>query len=161
MTVISVTGHMDLTEESTQLVRDALLELLGRHTDGQLTGVSCLAKGADSLFAEAVLARRGRLVAVIPSADYRTAKVKPEFAEQFDQLRHAATEVTVMPFPEANRAAYEAANHELLRRADLLVAVWDGRPSAARGGTADTVAAARAAGLPVEIVWPEGAARKG
>jgi integrase len=33
-----------------------------------------------------------------------------------------------MPFESANRTAYEAANRELLKRTDNLVAVWDGTP---------------------------------
>lgn len=67
-----------------------------------------------------------------------------------------------LPNETANRDAYEAANRELLTRADVLVAVWDGSPPSGKGGgTADTVQDARAAGLPVEVVWPEGAARRG
>ncbi|SCK39132.1 hypothetical protein YWIDRAFT_06590 [Streptomyces sp. SceaMP-e96] len=64
-----------------------------------------------------------------------------------------------MPYDAANRAAYEAANGELLKRADRLVAVWDGVPSTGKGGTADTVEQARDAGLPVDVVWPSGAER--
>ncbi|GAA1945067.1 hypothetical protein [Kitasatospora viridis] len=161
MTVIAVTGHMDLTEESVTLVRGALEVLLADHIEHGLTGVSCIAKGADSIFADVVLSLGGRLVAVVPSADYRQAKVKPAFAAEFDRLRQAAAEVVVMPFAEANREAYEAANTELLRRADHLFAVWDGNPGNGRGGTADTVAAARAAQVPVTVVWPEGAVRAG
>ncbi|MBB4922077.1 hypothetical protein [Kitasatospora kifunensis] len=160
MAVIAVTGHMDLTDSSIRPVRDALLEVLSEHPSHELTGVSCIAKGADTLFAEAVLSLGGRLIVVIPSADYREAKVKPDHASEFDRLRQAADEVVVMPFATANREAYESANNELLRRADKLVAVWDGKPGNGRGGTADTVAGARTAGLPVEVVWPEGAARK-
>ncbi|QKW21117.1 hypothetical protein HUT16_20475 [Kitasatospora sp. NA04385] len=160
MTVIAVTGHMDLTEESVTLVRDTLASLLADHADHGLTGVSCIAKGADAIFADAVLSAGGQLVVVVPSADYRQTKVKPDYAEEFDRLHQAATEVVVMPHAEANREAYEAANEELLRRADLLFAVWDGQPGNGRGGTADTVSGARAAGLPVTIVWPDGAARR-
>ncbi|MFI5617512.1 hypothetical protein [Streptomyces sp. NPDC051567] len=161
MTVIAVTGHMDLAEESVPVVREALAALLGPYTEEGLTGVSCIAKGADALFADAVLSLGGRLVVVVPSQDYREAKVKPGHAAEFDRLRQAAAEVVVMPYAEADRAAYEAANSELLRRADRLVAVWDGQPSSGRGGTADTVAQARASGKPVTVVWPEGTARKG
>ncbi|MDH6112013.1 hypothetical protein P3T36_005010 [Kitasatospora sp. MAP12-15] len=161
MTVIAVTGHMDLTEQTARLVGEALLTTLSSYTTSGLTGVSCIAKGADALFADAVLSLGGSLVVVIPSADYREAKVKPDYADEFDRLRQAAIEVVVMPFGEASREAYEAANQELLRRADQLIAVWDGHPGNGRGGTADTVAGAQAAGIPVEVIWPEGAARKG
>lgn len=159
--MIAVTGHMDLTEETVRLVREALLTALSLYAASGLTGISCIAKGADALFADAVLSLGGRLVVVIPSADYRDAKVKPDYVDEFDRLRQAASEVVVMPFGDASREAYEAANEELLRRADQLIAVWDGQPGNGRGGTADTVAGAQAAGIPVKVLWPEGAARKG
>ncbi|MFE4633126.1 hypothetical protein ACFRJ1_07070 [Streptomyces sp. NPDC056773] len=161
MTVIAVTGHMDLTEESVALIREELVVLLSPYAEEGLTGVSCIAKGADALFADTVLSLGGGLIVVVPSQDYREAKVKADYAAEFDRLHHAASEVAVMPYAEANREAYEAANSELLRRADRLVAVWDGRPGNGRGGTADTVAEARAKGLSVDVIWPVGAARKG
>ncbi|MEU2772098.1 hypothetical protein ABZ646_04035 [Streptomyces sp. NPDC007162] len=160
MTTIAVTGHMDLTEDSIPLVRTALDDLLKQYAD-DLVGVSCIAKGADSLFAEAVLAAGGRLTVVIPSQDYRQNKVKPDHATLFDHLVEAAGEVLVLPHETANRQAYEAANTVLIERADRLVAVWNGEPPTGKGGgTADTVLEAQAAGIPVDVVWPEGAARK-
>ncbi|MFT9665838.1 hypothetical protein ACMZ5F_02730 [Streptomyces rhizosphaericola] len=160
MTTLAVTGHMDLTDESVPLVRAALRKLLSEYSD-DLTGVSCIAAGSDSLFAEEVTAIGGRLIAVIPSRDYRAAKVKPDHAAAFDHLVEAAEDVVILPHPTANRAAYEAANAELLRRADRLVAVWDGTPPSGKGGgTADTVEQARETGLPVDVVWPAGAARR-
>ncbi|KQX83505.1 hypothetical protein [Streptomyces sp. Root1310] len=163
MTVIAVTGHMDLTEDSLPLVRSALDDLLGRYArDGRLVGVSCLARGADLLFAEAVLAAGGRLTVVVPSRDYRLSQVGPADAPLFDRLLEAAAEVLVLPREKAGPRAYEAANTVLIERADRLVAVWNGGPPSGRGGgTADTVLAARAASLPVDVVWPEGAVRGG
>lgn len=162
MTTLAVTGHMDLAPECVPLVRAGVLQLLAPYAGGELVGVSCIAAGSDSLFAEAVLAAGGRLVVVIPSRDYRRAKVKPGHAEVFDRLVAEAAEVVTMPNETADRRAYEDANRELLRRADRLVAVWDGLPPTGRGGgTADTVLEARAAGVPVDVVWPEGAARAG
>ncbi|MGA4840449.1 hypothetical protein [Streptomyces sp. G45] len=162
MTTYAVTGHMDLTEGTVGLVRQALRDVFAAHTEGDLVGVSCIATGADTVFAEELLAAGGRLVVVVPSQDYRQAKVKPEHAAVFDHLVESAAEVVVMPHETANRQAYESANSELLRRGDRLVAVWDGTPPSGKGGgTADTVEQARAEGLAVDIVWPEGAARRG
>jgi hypothetical protein len=42
---------------------------------------------------------------------------------------------------------------------DALVAVWDGAVPDGKGGTGDTVQLARARGVPVTVVWPDGAAR--
>ncbi|MCA1222211.1 hypothetical protein [Streptomyces sp. 8L] len=162
MTTIAVTGHMDLTDGSVPLVRNALTELLEHHADGSLVGVSCIARGSDSLFAEAVLAAGGRLIVVIPSQDYRRNKVKPDHAPLFDRLVEAADEVLVLEQETASRQAYEAANAVILERADRLVAVWDGQPPGGKGGgTADVVLEAREAGLPVDVLWPDGAARTG
>ncbi|MFC9943483.1 hypothetical protein [Streptomyces pratensis] len=161
MTTLAVTGHIDLTEGTVPLVRAALREVLEPYSE-DLTGVSCIAAGADSLFAEEVSAMGGRLVVVIPSLDYRTAVVKPEDGPVFDHLNETAVEVQTLPYETADRAAYEAANSELLKRADRLVAVWDGAPPTGRGGgTADLVEEARRVGVPVDVVWPEGAARRG
>jgi len=51
------------------------------------------------------------------------------------------------------------ASNVMLDQADRLFAVWDGKPARAYGGTADVVAEARKRGMPVTIIWPEGAAR--
>ncbi|WP_432044425.1 hypothetical protein [Streptomyces asiaticus] len=86
--------------------------------------------------------------------------VKPDHAATFDRLVEAADEVLVMPYETADRQAYEAANAVLLERADRLVAVWDGRPPSGKGGgTADMVGQARGAGVPVDVVWPDGVSR--
>ncbi|QOV37513.1 hypothetical protein IM697_03505 [Streptomyces ferrugineus] len=160
MTTIAVTGHMDLTEASVSLVHDALRETLKPYVD-DLTGVSCIAKGSDSIFAEVVVELGGRLVVVIPSKDYRQNKVKPDHEETFDRLIDAAAEVVVLEHETANRLAYEDANRTLLKRAERLVAVWNGEPPSGKGGgTADTVLEARDAGLPVDVVWPAGASRR-
>jgi hypothetical protein len=153
---------MDLTEESVPLVRDALRKTLKPYAaEGSLVGVSCIAKGSDSIFAEVVLDLGGSLVAVIPSKDYRQNKVKPDHAGTFDRLIDAADKVLVLDNETANRSAYEDANRAILQHAERLVAVWNGEPPSGKGGTADTVLEARAAGLPVDVVWPQGAARTG
>lgn len=160
-TKVAVTGHMELSEDTVPLVRAELERLLRMFEPSGLVGLSCVAAGADSLFAESVLAAGGRLVAVLPSRDYRQATVKPEHAETYDRLTSAADEVLVLPYASADRKAYEAANAVLLERADRLVAIWDGQPgSEEKGGTtADIVADARNAGLAVDVVWPAGASR--
>ncbi|MFI1168609.1 hypothetical protein ACH4UM_34850 [Streptomyces sp. NPDC020801] len=163
MTTIAVTGHMDLAVDSVPLVRAALDGLLRPYAHGgTLVGVSCIAEGSDSVFAESVLANGGRLVVVIPSLDYRRTVVGPDHAPLFDHLVEAAGEVLVIPHETADRAAYDAANNVLLERADRLVAVWNGEPPSGKGGgTADVVLQARAKGIPVDVVWPEEARRAG
>ncbi|MGF1655313.1 MAG: hypothetical protein ACFCUP_18570 [Actinomycetales bacterium] len=159
---IAVTGHMNLTPETTTLVRAALHDRLREAAGDEepLVGLSCLAEGADALFAAAILDVGGTLCAILPAPDYRREKVAPGYAPEFDRLIAAAELVTVLPFPRSNRTAYEAANTVLLAAADRLIAVWDGQGAVDRGGTAAVVEDAHTRDLPVDVVWPQGARRQ-
>ena len=159
MTRVAVTGHTDLPPDTTGLVADGLRAVLADAVP--LVGLTCLAPGADQLFAEVVLDLGGRVEIVLPAADYREAKVAPGAWPRFDDLVRRADRVRTLPFPRSGRAAYQAAALAVLDAADLLVAVWDGVADSRPGGTAATVAAARDRGLPVSVVWPAGAQRGG
>ncbi|MCX2729858.1 hypothetical protein OOZ19_06375 [Saccharopolyspora sp. NFXS83] len=154
---IGITGHTNLTRATARLVSKALEAELAGHAD--VVGMSCLARGADQIFARVVLDGGGSLEVVLPAADYRERKVKPDNTSTFDELIAEATTVHTMPFTESNPDAYMAASEHLLDSAGAIVAVWDGRPAAGRGGTGDVVDAARERGLPVTVVWPEGLER--
>jgi hypothetical protein len=156
---IAVTGHMNITQATAPLIAAAIREHL-EQLPAEVTGISCIARGADSVFAKAVLETGGTLEVILPSADYRQAKVKPDHAPLFDEFLAKASLVRTLPFRTANRDAYVAANEAMLDGADELVAVWDGRPSPDRGGTAGVVADAKDRGLPVIVIWPAGAARE-
>ncbi|MFC9875842.1 winged helix-turn-helix transcriptional regulator [Nocardia salmonicida] len=153
---IGVTGHTNITADTVPIVRAAIADLIAGTPN--LVGISCLARGADSVFAEAVLDAGGHLEVVLPSRDYREAKVKPDALAQFDTLIERATTVRVMDFDTAGREAYEAANEVLVGEADRMIAVWDGEVGA-RAGTGTVVALARERGVPVDVVWPRGAER--
>src|SRR5262249_20114982 len=142
------------------LIYGAIVDALAPFADQNLVGISCIAAGADSIFAEAVLSVGGELEVVIPSSDYRARKVQPDHAAQFDNLINRASKVRVMPFDVSNREAYEAANDVLLSTCDQLFAIWDGGTAVDKGGTGSVVEEARSRGLPVTIIWPTGAGRK-
>jgi hypothetical protein len=156
---IGITGHTNLTPASLPLVGAAVRAVLAGHAPETLSGVTCLARGADQVFARVVLDIGGALHVVLPSADYRERQVHPDDLGEFDALLDHAATVHTMPFPRSGPAAYMAASEHMLARVDRLIAVWDGRPSRGYGGTADVVDAARHRGLPVEVLWPSGAAR--
>jgi hypothetical protein len=161
MSRIGVTGHMDLTADVANLIEVAIRHALAAHVGTDLIGVSCIAAGADSIFARAVLDLHGRLEVIIPAADYRTTKVTAEHAPVFDDLLHRADKVTIMPYDTANRDAYQAANETLLGSSDQLFAIWDGQDPGDNGGTGQVVRSAQNRGMPVTIIWPDGAQRRG
>ena len=156
---IAITGHMNLTADSVPLVYQAITGALASYASHELTGISCIARGADSIFAQAVLDVGGKLEVVLPAASYREKKVEPDQAPQFDELVRQATMVRVMPYEEANRVAYEATNEVLASTCDTLFAIWDGQRGVDKGSTASVVEYARSRGVPVEVIWPEGASR--
>jgi hypothetical protein len=155
---VGITGHTNLTEAATRLVYRNLVTVL-RRTVGGLRGVTCLAEGADQIFAEAILAARGSYEVIVPARDYRARAIRPENTRRFDSLLRRASEVIHLPLAESNEAAFASANAAMIARSDQIVAVWDGCPSGRVGGTAHTVTMAERAGVPVTRVWPAGARR--
>nr|WP_042178962.1 hypothetical protein [Kibdelosporangium sp. MJ126-NF4]CEL13546.1 hypothetical protein [Kibdelosporangium sp. MJ126-NF4]CTQ99232.1 hypothetical protein [Kibdelosporangium sp. MJ126-NF4] len=156
---IGITGHSNLTPDTETLVADSLRTTLAEHPATELIGVTCLARGADQVFAQVILELGGRIEVVLPAADYRNRKVKPHNKAQFDQLLGKASAVHTMPFAESNRDAYMAASEHVLSTVDTMIAIWDGGPSGGHGGTADVVNAAQQRDIPVTVLWPEGAKR--
>jgi hypothetical protein len=158
VTRIAITGHRGLPPATVALVDAALRAELARYAGPGLAGVSCLADGADRLFAQALLDAGGALRVIVPAEGYR-AQVVPEAPPPYDALFGRAASVLRLAHDRPSSEAYMHASEEMLKQADLLFAVWDGLPPRAWGGTADVVAAAHKAGLPVVVIWPEGASR--
>lgn len=96
---------------------------------------------------------------VLPAADYQERKVQPDNRAEFTELIGKASEVTTLPYQESNRDAYLAASEHVLSAVESMIAVWVGPPADGLGGTGDVVTVARERGIPVTVVWPEGARR--
>jgi hypothetical protein len=156
---IGITGHSNLTTSTVPLVAEAIRVTLTEHTTGPIVGITCLARGADQIFARVVLELGGQIEAVLPAADYRERKVKPDNAADFEDLLGKAASVHTMPFPQSNRDAYMAASEHVLTTVDTMIAVWDGGPSGGHSGTPDVVDTAREHGIPITVIWPDGAGR--
>ncbi|MFI5933648.1 hypothetical protein [Actinoplanes sp. NPDC051494] len=147
---IGVTGHIRLTRGSARHIYREVREVLLRH--GAVHGVTCLADGADSIFARAVRDVAGTIEVVLPGPPGRGRRTR--------RLLRAATHVTHIGYDPVPENTYAAASDHVLRACDVLVAVWDGDDDGVYGGTAHTVARARAMGRPVLVVWPRKARRR-
>ncbi len=155
---IGGTGHRQLPPGTAELVRHSLSELVTAHRETGLTGVTCLADGADQFFAEAVLAAGGSLEVIIPSDGYRES-LPPNYWPDYDRLVQQARSITRLEYSQSTSDAHMAASQLMVDGVDLLVAVWDGLPARGYGGTADVVAYAERRGVPVCVLWPVGARR--
>ena len=158
MAVVGVTGHTNLTDRSVKLVRHEFINALHPHAH-DLVGLTCLARGTDQVFAEAVLELGGALEVIIPANDYFTGISDPVSRERCEAYLDAAASTVTMPYETSGPPAYLTASQYLIDRCDLLLAVWDGAPATGSGGTADAVAYARERKRPIVVIWPEDAQR--
>ena len=154
---IAISGHRGLSSPTAQLVDKAIRAALAEHAP-DVTGISCLADGADQIFARAVTDLGGTLEAVIPAAEYRE-KLPEDSHPGYDDLIARAADVHRLPFTESTPESHMAASKLMVDQADELYAVWDGKPARSYGGTADVVAYARERSTPVRVIWPDGAQR--
>jgi len=155
---IAVSGHRGLDDTTTRLVDEGIRAHLAT-IEGDLVGLSCLADGADQIFARAVLDAGGKLVAVVPAVKYRDSSLPESAHAEYDDLLARAVDVHRLDHIESTSESHMDASRLMLRAADVLLAVWDGEPARGYGGTADVVYLAREMGLSVARVWPDGASR--
>lgn len=157
MTHVGVTGHQRIPAD----VLDFVVEGLTKEVESQprpVIGYSSLARGADQLFAEVLLAAGGELHAVLPCDRYEST-MQGQARDAYFRLLSQATQTIQLPFPEPSEAAFSAAGKWIGEHSDILVAVWDGEEARGLGGTGDTVRHARQHGTPVFVIWPEGTKR--
>lgn len=119
---------------------------------GRKIALTALAEGADRIFADAALARGYATHALLPFsiADYKTTFAVDDGALESYLPRMA----NVRELPgrlESSEHAYAELGAMLVAEADVLIAIWDGKPAAGRGGTPDVIEDALARGCPV--IW--------
>ena len=90
---------------------------------------------------------------------YRDSFEDPDAQHGYDELYAQATYSEALEHVESTEEAHMDAGKVVVDRSSVLLAVWDGEPSRGLGGTADVVSYARQRGVPVEVIWPEGATR--
>ena len=128
-------------------------------TTSRVNSASCPASRMARLWAaEAALDLGGRIEVVVPASRYRDG-LPEEHHVTYDRLHALAVEVHETGMVESDEQAHMAGSEILVGLADRLLAVWDGQPARGYGGTADVVDYARRVGVPVVVVWPDGADR--
>lgn len=151
---IGITGHQRLDDPADWAdVRreiDAALARCGEH----VLGITSLAVGADQLFADVVLDRGGSLHVVVPFEGYEASFTEGPPRAAYERLLRRATKVEVLDKTGSDEEAYFAAGKRVVDLSDEVIAVWNGKPAAGLGGTADVVNYARSIGKPVTVITP-------
>ncbi len=108
-----------------------------------LIGITSLAIGADTLFAETVLTLGGTIEVVVPFSDYADRFTSEEDRETYLSFLASGTKVEVLEGYNTDEESYYAAGKRVVDVSELLILVWNGKPAAGLGGTADIAEYAR------------------
>lgn len=153
---IGLTAHRDLVDAEVPALRVAVRaffqSLQAQFPDLPLRLISALAEGGDQLVAEEALALGIELVVPLPmpQAEYERDFTDPDILDRFRSLLQHG-HVRVLPLAPGNSAhaiaergparnlQYAQLGMFVSSHCQLLLALWDGNPSAATGGTAQVV----------------------
>jgi len=150
---LGITGHQNLGNSSDIVwIRDILCKEIKNLVITR--GYSCLAKGADQLFAEIILENNIDLVVLIPSQHYEETFKDSIDMSSFRRLKNKATTIIQLNNKEPNSFAFFDASKILVDNCEVLLAVWNGKPAEGFGGTADVVYYARLLKKPIIQVNP-------
>lgn len=138
---VGITGHQNLIDSAT-------IEWLTKEVENEIKNMkieeaySCLAIGADQLFAKIILAHKISLVVVIPCREYVKTfnsgdiKIYKSFVKQ-------ATNKIQLTFDSPSEEAFYEAGKTVVKNSDVVFAFWDNLPAKGLGGTADIVSHAK------------------
>ncbi len=146
---LAVTGHRSLPDDTRPLEK-AIEGILEARTFDVVW--SMLAEGADRLVSDVALQLGIAIAAVLPFDDYELdfeGASRHKFENQLNQCR----EVVRLSRPRSPNG-YLDAGKEIVDRAGVLIAVWDGKKAEGAGGTAQIVSYAHKKGREVMRVDP-------
>lgn len=154
--IIGFTGHQKIDNpERWTWVREQFARVLREAAGRKDRVIVALAEGGDQLFAETALASGIPFAVVVPCEGYETSFDSPTARARYLELLGLAVGITRLGFPAPSEDAYLAAGKYIVEQAGLLVALWNGKPAAGKGGTGDIVAYARSQGRPVIHIHPD------
>ncbi|MGW2517219.1 hypothetical protein ACWC09_09320 [Streptomyces sp. NPDC001617] len=158
--MITAVGHADLAPDTLKLVEAELRARLEQQFV-RAPGVVRAGAGVPLAFGRAVRAAGRPLVVVTPTHGMVPALLPTRDRTATGELLVLAEQVRLLAYDPADRDACVGADERMIAGCRQLLAVWDGSPSNGRDATAHLVAYARAHGVPVEVIWPQGAVREG
>lgn len=144
---VGISGHQMIRPEDAAAWVEATLrdELIASHASA---GISCLATGADQIFAAIVLDLGLELEAVIPCKGYASAFSDADSKARYAALNSQAVRRSHLNYPEPSEEAFLHAGQRVVEMCDLMLFVWNGEHAHGRGGTQDILEYARNRAVP-------------
>jgi hypothetical protein len=135
---IGVTGHQARPNLDWAWCRATLRDILSEISPFE-RALSSLAIGSDQLFAEVALELGIPLEGIIPFPDYERCFNGKEL-DNYRRLSMSATYSYVLPGIVGNdEKSFLIAGQEVVKRSDIMIAIWDGKQADGLGGTGDVV----------------------
>jgi hypothetical protein len=135
---VGVTGHQELgPEAAVEWLRRAVSDAVKQYDVTE--GYTCLAAGADQLYAEILKRENIPFVAVIPSKKYDDTFKRELDYENYLMLSSYARKLVKLKFDEPSEEAFFEAGKEVVNLSEAVFAIWDGKVARGLGGTADVV----------------------
>ena len=132
--IAGITGHREL--QNLEWIKETMKEVIGEM--GITYGVTCLATGADELFAELLRQKNINYTAVIPCIHYDKTFEKEEL-NKFVLSRNKASKLIELNNDNPSEKAFDEAGNTVVDNSEILIAIWNGQEAKGLGGTADIV----------------------
>lgn len=135
--IAGITGHRELGDkEKIHWVVKIIEDIININNISY--GFTCLAAGADELFAEQLREKNINYTAIIPCLDYDTT-FETKDLNNFIRSRAKAFSIIELNNNKPSQRAFSEAGKLVVDSIEILVAVWDGKKARGLGGTGDIV----------------------
>ncbi len=161
---IAITGHRpnklgddyDLTSPLILSIKQYLQDMLDDHmlhaTDNSdITLISGMALGIDTLWAELAIENGLQLIAAIPCQNHESLWSKASIERYHKILNNPLTTIIMVTNEPYSGICMQKRNEYMVNNCDLLVSVWDGTS----GGTGNCVTYAKSVGREIYLVNPK------
>jgi hypothetical protein len=134
---LGITGHQDIEPNA----RGWIEQMMNREIEKFKAsfGSTCLARGADQIFAGALVQKSIPFEAVIACDNIERSFTSEQDIQKFRGFLSIAHQIIRLNYPYPSAEAFFEASTRMVDRVNAVIAVWDGRPAQGFGGTADVV----------------------
>jgi hypothetical protein len=143
---IGVIGHIDFgIIENYLSVHYCCHRLLAglKKKYSNLTALSAMSDGADSIFAQSAISLGIHLESIIPFKTFPSHFQEGLSNERFRSLRSQSKFVTRTNFSKRSNLAYRKSMEWIVFTSNIVLAIWDGREKGTIGGTWEAVSLCR------------------
>jgi hypothetical protein len=124
-------------------------------------GWTCLAAGADQLFAERIIAHGHVHIAVVPFDGYEHVFASSDARSKYERLLSQSRVVELKLNNLPHQEAFLRSGQYVVNSVERMIFIWDGEEAIGRGGTGDIVSYATARKKSVAILNPVSCLKEG